>query len=132
MSVIFTLLAVLVYCSNNYSLNGIKKKTVGQGQYGTARFSTKDEIKKNYTQIPFDVENWRHGKNLPLVQGTVVGCRTKGKRTYALIDEGDVHTLMVGAAGCGKTAFFLYPNVGATRFRTITVPYISTDVKTKQ
>lgn len=111
MSVIFTLLAVLVYCSNNYSLNGIKKKTVGQGQYGTARFSTKAEIKKTYTKIPFDVENWRKGKNLPKVQGTVVGCRTEGKRTYALIDEGDVHTLMVGAAGVGKTAFFLYPNI---------------------
>ena len=111
MSVIFTLLAVLVYCSNNYSLNGIKKKTVGQGQYGTARFSTKAEIKKTYTKIPFDVENWRKGKNLPTVQGTVVGCRTKGKRTYALIDEGDVHTLMIGAAGVGKTAFFLYPNI---------------------
>ena len=111
MSVIFTLLAVLVYCSNNYSLNGIKKKTVGQGQYGTARFSTKAEIKKTYTKIPFDVENWRKGKNLPKGQGTVVGCRTEGKRTYALIDEGDVHTLMVGAAGVGKTAFFLYPNI---------------------
>ena len=111
MSVIFVLLAVLVYCSNNYSLNGIKKKTVGQGQYGTARFSTKAEIKKTYTKIPFDVENWRKGKNLPKVQGTVVGCRTEGKRTYALIDEGDVHTLMVGAAGVGKTAFFLYPNI---------------------
>lgn len=111
MSVIFVLLAVLVYCSNNYSLNGIKKKTVGQGQYGTARFSTKAEIKKTYTKIPFDVENWRKGKNLPTVQGTVVGCRTEGKRTYALIDEGDVHTLMVGAAGVGKTAFFLYPNI---------------------
>ena len=111
MSVIFTLLAVLVYCSNNYSLNGIKKKTVGQGQYGTARFSTKAEIKKTYTKIPFDVEKWRQGKNLPKVQGTVVGCRTEGKRTYALIDEGDVHTLMVGAAGVGKTAFFLYPNI---------------------
>ena len=57
MSVIFTLLAVLVYCSNTYSLNGIKKKTVGQGQYGTARFSAKAEIKKTYTKIPFDVEN---------------------------------------------------------------------------
>lgn len=127
MSVIFTLLAVLVYCSNNYSLNGIKKKTVGQGQYGTARFSTKDEVKKNYTQIPFDVENWRHGKNLPLVQGTVVGCRTKGKRTYALIDEGDVHILMVGAAGVGKTAFFIYPNV---EFACASgMSFLSTDLK---
>lgn len=127
MSVIFTLLAVLVYCSNNYSLNGIKKKTVGQGQYGTARFSTKAEIKKTYTKIPFDVENWRKGKNLPTVQGTVVGCRTEGKRTYALIDEGDVHTLMVGAAGVGKTAFFLYPNIEAACASGMS--FLSTDLK---
>ena len=127
MSVIFTLLAVLVYCSNNYSLNGIKKKTVGQGQYGTARFSTKAEIKKTYTKIPFDVENWRKGKNLPKVQGTVVGCRTEGKRTYALIDEGDVHTLMVGAAGVGKTAFFLYPNIEAACASGMS--FLSTDLK---
>ena len=127
MSVIFTLLAVLVYCSNNYSLNGIKKKTVGQGQYGTARFSTKAEIKKTYTKIPFDVENWRKGKNLPKVQGTVVGCRNKGKRTYALIDEGDVHTLMVGAAGVGKTAFFLYPNIEAACASGMS--FLSTDLK---
>ena len=127
MSVIFTLLAVLVYCSNNHSLNGIKKKTVGQGQYGTARFSTKAEIKKTYTKIPFDVENWRKGKNLPKVQGTVVGCRTEGKRTYALIDEGDVHTLMVGAAGVGKTAFFLYPNIEAACASGMS--FLSTDLK---
>lgn len=127
MSVIFTLLAVLVYCSNNYSLNGIKKKTVGQGQYGTARFSTKAEIKKTYTKIPFDVENWRKEKNLPKVQGTVVGCRTKGKRTYALIDEGDVHTLMVGAAGIGKTAFFLYPNIEAACASGMS--FLQTDLK---
>ena len=127
MSVIFTILAVLVYCSNNYSLNGIKKKTVGQGQHGTARFSTKAEIKKTYTKIPFDVENWRQGKNLPTIQGTVVGCRTKGKRTYALIDEGDVHTMMIGAAGVGKTAFFLYPNIEAACASGMS--FLQTDLK---
>ena len=111
MSVIFLLLMILAYCSNNYSLNGIKRKTVGQGQHGVARFATKAEVKHTYTQVPFDVENWRQGRNLPSVQGTIVGCKTHGKRTDALVDEGDVHTLMVGAAGIGKTAYFLYPNI---------------------
>ncbi len=46
MSVIFILLMVLVYCSNNYSLNGIKSKKIGDGQHGTARFATKSEIKR--------------------------------------------------------------------------------------
>ena len=111
MSVIFVLLLILAYCSNNYSLNGIKRKTVGQGQHGTARFATKSEVKHTYTQVPFDVGNWRKGRYLPTVQGTVVGCKSHGKQTIALVDEGDVHTLMIGAAGVGKTAFFLYPNI---------------------
>ena len=127
MSVIFIFLMVLAYCSNNYSLNGIKRKTVGQGQHGTARFATKAEVKKTYTQVPFDVENWRKGRNLPTVQGTVVGCRTHGKKTVALVDEGDVHTLMVGAAGIGKTAFFLYPNIELALASGMS--FLSTDCK---
>ena len=100
---------------------------MGQGQYGTARFSTNAEIKKTYVQIPFDVKNWRQGKNLPSIQGTVVGCKTKGKQTYALIDEGDVHTMMIGAAGVGKTAFFLYPNIEAACASGMS--FLSTDLK---
>ena len=29
----------------------------------------------------------------------------------ALVDTDDVHTLMIGSAGVGKTAYFLYPNI---------------------
>ena len=29
----------------------------------------------------------------------------------ALVDSDDVHCLMIGASGVGKTAFFLYPNL---------------------
>lgn len=31
------------------------------------------------------------------------------KNTTAMIDTGDVHALMIGAAGVGKTAYWLYP-----------------------
>ena len=41
----------------------------------------------------------------------MVGCVTSGKRTTALVDSGDVHCLMIGAAGAGKTANFFYPNL---------------------
>lgn len=111
MAVVFVILLGLAYCSNNYSLDKIKRKTVGQGQHGTARWATKSEIKSTYISVPYEPEKWRKGKNLPKVQGTVVGCRGAGKNTVALVDEGDVHTLMIGAAGVGKTAFFLYPNI---------------------
>jgi len=61
------------------------------------------------------------------VQGTVVGCRGFGKKTVALVDDGDVHTLMIGAAGVGKTAFFLYPNLELACASGMS--FISTDTK---
>lgn len=51
--------------------------------------------------MPFEPEKWRNGENLPTVQGTIIGC--KGHRnTVALVDTGDVHTMMIGAAGVMK------------------------------
>ena len=109
--VIFIAFLVVVNLLDNKSLNGIKAKKVGNGQHGTARWATKSEIKRTFIPLPFEPEMWRKRQNLPTVQGTVVGCRGSGKKTVALVDTGDVHTLMIGAAGVGKTAYFLYPNI---------------------
>lgn len=111
LTVIFIVFIVLVNLLDNKSLNGIKSKRIGNGQYGTARWATKPEIKKTFVSLPFEPEKWRKGKNLPTVQGTIIGCRGTDKNTVAMIDERDVHTLMIGAAGIGKTAYFLYPNL---------------------
>ena len=127
LAVVFIVFLVIVNLLDNKSLNGIKRKTVGQGQYGTARWATKPEIKRTFVSLPFEPEKWRKGVNLPTVQGTVVGCRGSGKNTVALVDEGDVHTLMVGAAGVGKTAFFLYPNLELACASGMS--FISTDTK---
>ena len=106
---LFILLLSLL--TNNYSLNNIKSKTVGDGQYGTARWATDQEIRKAYVTVPFDVASWRAGKKRPTVQGLVLGSVQRGKRLDALVDCDDVHCLMIGASGVGKTAFFLYPNL---------------------
>ena len=106
---LFVLLLSLL--TNNYSLNNIKSKTVGDGQYGTARWATDQEIRKAYVTVPFDVASWRAGKKRPTVQGLVLGSVQRGKRLEALVDRDDVHCLMIGASGVGKTAFFLYPNI---------------------
>ena len=106
---LFILLLSLL--TNNYSLNNIKSKTVGDGQYGTARWATDQEIRKAYVTIPFDVAAWRAGKKRPTVQGLVLGSVQRGKQLDALVDRDDVHCLMIGASGVGKTAFFLYPNL---------------------
>ncbi len=125
--VVFIAFIVIMNLLDNYSLNGIKSKKVGNGQHGTARFATGGEIKRTFSSLPFEPELWRQGKNLPKVQGTIVACRGNGKRTTALVDTGDVHTLMIGAAGVGKTAFFLYPNIELACASGMS--FISTDSK---
>ena len=109
--VIVLFIVLLSVLTNNYSLNGIKSKTVGDGQHGTARWATAQEVKKTFANVPFDVASWRAGKNLPEVQGLILGSTQRGKQLDALVDRDDVHCLMIGASGVGKTAFFLYPNL---------------------
>lgn len=109
-----------------YTLNNIKSNTVGDGQHGSARWATRGEIKKVYKHIPFTPDKWRaQAKNgvkptytggkrkktreEELPQGIIVGCKGGKKNTTAMVDTGDVHALMIGAAGVGKTAYWLYP-----------------------
>ena len=106
--IMLLIMCAINFYSQNYSLN-IKDKTVGNGQHGTARWATGREINKTYKQILFEPDEWRKGKKLPKEQGLIVGCKSKGKSTTALVDTGDVHAVMVGAAGIGKTAYWLYP-----------------------
>lgn len=110
-ALMFIIIAGISISAQLHTLNGIKSKTVGDGQYGVARFLTKKEIKRVYNQIPFDVLNWRKGKNLPKQQGLVIGSLIEQRGMMGIVDIGDVHCLMIGAAGVGKTAFFLYPNL---------------------
>ena len=116
--VMFCVLGGVTLLAHIYNLNSIKSKTVGDGQHGVARWATKAEVRKTYRHIPFTPERWRKqaadgetptaedGSALP--QGIVVGCQGN---TTALVDTGDVHVLMIGAAGVGKTAYWLYPCV---------------------
>lgn len=111
-AVMFAVIALLTVWTDVYSINSIKSKKVGHGQYGSARFATEKEIRKTYKMVPYNPKQWREKQgDESLPQGTVVGMRKYGKQVYGLVDAGDVHTLMIGAAGVGKTACFLYPNL---------------------
>lgn len=68
-------LAALSHC---YTLSGIKSRTVGDGQHGTARWATAKEIKRTYAHVPFRVREWRSGHNCPAEQGWCWDA--KGKR----------------------------------------------------
>ena len=110
----FAIIGGITLISHINNLNEIKSKTVGDGQHGTARFSTKGELRKIYKYIPYEPKVWRKqakkGK-LKLPQGVILGVKKKKGVDYAMVDDDDVHTLMIGAAGCGKTAYWLYPNL---------------------
>ena len=91
---------------------GCSRISLGDGQHGTARWATEQEIRSNYALVPFRVADWRAGRNLPEAQGLVLGSRDSRKGGItALVDSDDIHCLMIGASGVGKTAYFLYPNL---------------------
>lgn len=109
--VMVAVIVTLSLLGDHYTLNNIKSKTVGDGQHGTARWATDAEIRKTYALVPFQVPDWRMGKNLPDAQGLVLGSISGKHGITALVDKDDVHCLMIGASGVGKPAYFLYPNL---------------------
>lgn len=108
---VFFIVVMVIVSTSNHSLNGIKSKRVGDGQHGTARFATHHEIKETYHRVEYRPKVWRSGAALPSVDGLILGCEKSADGYTALVDDGDVHTLMIGASGVGKTANFLYPNI---------------------
>ena len=57
--VMFAVLGGVTLIAHIYSLNGIKSRTVGDGQHGTARWASRSETRKTYKHIPFTPEQWR-------------------------------------------------------------------------
>lgn len=121
------LIGCISYFGNSYSLNRIKSKTVGDGQHGTARFATQKEINQAFYRVIFDCKSWRKGKNLPQIQGIIIGSKVTRRHTVCYVDRDDVHMLMIGAAGAGKTAYFLYPNLEYACASGVS--FITTDTK---
>ena len=110
----FAIIGGITIVSHIYNLNEIKSKTVGDGQHGTARFANRGELHRTYKYIPYEPKVWRKQAkkgNLKLPQGVILGVTKKKGIDHAMVDDDDVHTLMIGAAGCGKTAYWLYPNL---------------------
>ena len=107
----FLVIGGLSMMSHHYTLGNIKSRTVGDGQHGTARWATDKEIRQTYAHVPFKVGEWRKGQDLPTEQGLILGCKGQPQELAALVDSDDIHCLMIGASGIGKTAFFLYPNL---------------------
>ena len=92
---IIAVLFFVTYAAQKHDLNGIKDKTVGNGQHGTARWATRQEVKQTYHHVPYTPNQWRQaakeGKQptasgKPLPQGIVLGCQG-GRKTTALVED---------------------------------------------
>ena len=83
------------FLSGRGSLDSIKSKPVGDGQRGTARWATPQEISKTFARVPFKPAEWRQGKELPCAQGLALGSQGKkgkdhrpgGQRRHPLPDD---------------------------------------------
>ena len=111
LAVVFGALVAITTFSGRGSPDSIKSTPVGDVPHGTARWATQGEIKKTFRSVPFQTALWRKGERPPGAQGLVLGCTGKKGQLTALVDSDDIHCLMIGASGVGKTAFFLYPNL---------------------
>lgn len=108
---IILVLAIVSMLNNNKSLDKIKSRTVGDGQYGNARWATSKELSATFKYVDYTPYLWRQGKNLPKESATVLSISGTGKRCRAMIDESDSNTIMVSAPGGYKTTGFLYHNI---------------------
>lgn len=87
---------LLVY--NNQSLDDIEAKTIGQGQYGSARWATAKEKREIYRYVPDG-----HEKE----PGFVIG----REQHDWIVDHSDSNLLLLAPPGGGKTKRVLIPTV---------------------
>ena len=62
--VIIAIFAMITLLEKQGSLDSFKSRPVGDGQHGTARWATPQEI-RTPLQVPFTPQLWRKGQKLP-------------------------------------------------------------------
>ena len=85
------------------SVGGINHKSEGGFLLKTSR--------KLLEKLRRPVEGKRKTKKKSKALSKVKKMIEEQRDIWALVDSDDVHCLMIGASGVGKTAFFLYPNL---------------------
>ena len=90
------------------SVGGGKRKSKG----GFLRITSRKLLEK--LRRPVAGKQKRKSKKKSKVLSKVKKMIEEQRDIRALVDSDDVHCLMIGASGVGKTAFFLYPNLEYT------------------
>lgn len=83
-SVMILVFGAIVFLSQSYTLDGIKSKTVGDGQHGTARWATPREMRQTFHSVLFRPADWREDTNRPKTQGIILGSFSRRKHNGIL------------------------------------------------
>ncbi len=89
-------------------------KDIEEGQKGTSRFSTREEIDKQYKAVPI-VEELYDGKGgVPIARGykdyIVIGGK-KVLKEVMYIDDSPTNNLIIGTTRSGKGELFVFPSI---------------------
>ena len=79
---------------------------LNKGQHGTSEFVQVNDLKKQYKIIP------AKDKEYSGTGGVIIsGLQEKGKKYRLLIDEGKIHTMVIGITRSGKGETFVFPMI---------------------
>lgn len=81
-------------------------QSLNEGQHGTSEFETVKELKKQYKVIPASEKEYEgHGGVI------VAGLQEKHRPYRLLIDEGPIHSMVIGITRSGKGETFVVPMI---------------------
>ena len=109
-AIMFGVIGFIILLANYYTLNGIKSKTVGDGQHGTARFATKHEILKTYAPTRSDGNNMLHLVNKYMDQYRAnpdsLAAKAKAEKYAKITAKTIINSGGLDAGSYGQNAFF--------------------------
>ena len=84
-------------------------KEIDEGQKGTSRFATREEIDQQYRAVPIKKEFYSGKGGVPIARGYKSYPMEDGKKEVMYIDDSPVNNLVIGTTRSGKGETFVVP-----------------------
>ncbi|NLD50692.1 MAG: type IV secretory system conjugative DNA transfer family protein, partial [Clostridiaceae bacterium] len=97
---VILILLLIGYVKSYYEVQ-VAYKDLNVGQKGTARWTTKEEIKQQYRAVPDSKEVFKGGGGIPIARD--------GNKLY--IDDSPVNNLIIGITRSGKGELEVFPEI---------------------
>lgn len=89
-------------------------KDINEGQKGTSRFTSKEEVEEQYKAIP-EIESKKERKKggFKGKGGVVIGRARKGFKNLTFIDDSSTNNMIIGTTRSGKGELYIFPTIDA-------------------